>query len=505
VFSVFIFPPLNWEDYSITYNGAKLLYDGYKPYTDFGITTGIGNFILPYFSFLIFGPSYNSLYILQACEHIFLLFISFKIFELNGLSKKKLELIFGIFTLIFTFSVINKVKISFYNSEFLLYQLTSMYFLLLTYKSATVNKYLYTSIATFFSFMCFQVKQDFGGMFLIISFLVIFINFFKEFNWKIPLIYFVTFVTLSIVFLIIINPNDFLYWFNYGQSYQPKRNILAKIWSSLNESKEVNILLLLCSLLSILYIFKGRNNKNIHSDSSNSIILVIGMGLENIVTLSSSNFPYLMYATPFLYINIIEILIDNRKKIFSFVIVVYVVFFYMFTSFSKDIKSIFWFYEPNEIVNTIKIIRGKEVKRETGPSVFKYYGISENYIANKKDFNYCLKILDSIYNINKKPLVIANFTDLPIEGVVPYSRIKGLPLWPDNDVLLLEREQKMYLNLLRHKKFDIIFNLKINFSGYNFINNAFENEAKSNYFEVYLFDLVKYYPGKRSISILIKK
>ena len=99
---------------------------------------------------------------------------------------------------------------------------------------------------------------------------------------------------------------------------------------------------------------------------------------------------------------------------------------------------------------------------------------------------------------------MANFTDLPFETHVPSQRVKGLPLWPDNDVLLFKREKKIYLDLLDKSKFDVIFNFNLDFSGYYFINYEFIERANINYIQLYKFSLKKY-GGTRSISLLLPK
>jgi hypothetical protein len=147
---------------------------------------------------------------------------------------------------------------------------------------------------------------------------------------------------------------------------------------------------------------------------------------------------------------------------------------------------------------------GKKVEWQTSRSVFDDFGISKEYSSDQVDFTNCLNILDSIYHKKNRPLIIANFTDLPFEGYVPSQRVKGLPLWPDNDVLLFKREQEKYLELLDNVKFDIIFITILDFSGYYFTNYVFTERALQNYTEIYRFGLKKY-EGERSISIMIPK
>jgi hypothetical protein len=499
IISVFIFPPIGWEDYSITYNGARLIHEGYKPYTDFGIATGVGNFILPYLAFKLLGIGYNSLYILQSFEHVLCLILSFKILEIMIQDKQKTKIVFIIFSFFFTLSVINKVKIPFYNSEFLIYQLSAYYFILLSQISKGWKANIYSILTALFVFLTLQVKQDFGGLLILIVFVYYSYHYILEKNWKKPLVFLISFVVFILFFLMIVDIGDFLYWFNYGQAHHPIREILNKLkYNLLNSTTVIYILFMIIFYMSMLIIQKGKNVMHEGIGKFTFPILLVGLGVENIITLTSSNFPSLVYSAPFLLSAIVVIAIQNK----SIFIAVTTSILYLICLGNDLLKGLI-FYEKNIIVNSIKMLKGEKVKAETTTSVFKDFGISVEFEENQKDFIYCLNVLDSLYKIKKRPLVMANFTDLPFETHVPSQRVKGLPLWPDNDVLLFDREKKMYLKLLEESKFDIIFIYNIEYSGYYFTNYVFQEKSRQNYHHIYKFNLKKY-EGKRSISVMLK-
>ena len=86
---------------------------------------------------------------------------------------------------------------------------------------------------------------------------------------------------------------------------------------------------------------------------------------------------------------------------------------------------------------------------------------------------------------------------------VPSKRIKGLPLWPDNNVLLYDKEKKRYLELVKNKVFDAIFIMELNFEGYQFTNHEFKFCAMENYRLVKTFPIARY-NNERRISVFIK-
>ena len=225
------------------------------------------------------------------------------------------------------------------------------------------------------------------------------------------------------------------------------------------------------------------------------LIIIVGFGVQNLLTLSTSNFPYLNYAVAFLLSAILVQLFTLMKANFRALLIGNVVLLiFIYFNLNQVYKSIYYFH-PNGLLGT---------KAMTEKSRFKALGISRNYKTNGDDFQYCINLLDSVYKVKKAPLFIANFTSLPVEMQVPSKRISGLPLWPDNNVLLFNREKKRYLNLLEKKQFDLIFILELDFSGYNFTNKVFKEEAFENYKIAKRFGLT-YYNGSRQIVVLEKK
>lgn len=488
----FIFHPLDWEDYSITFNGTWLMYNGYAPYSDFGIPTGIGSFIFPYLSFLLFGPNYNSLYIMQAIEHCLLIYACYLFYStfIKSNSNKKLAL--SITIIILSLFVIFNVKAQFYNSEFLLFELFSFVFVLRSIQAETKKSRIINSIlVALFVFLTLQVKQDYGVFNFLIITIVLLAHNFKNKTYIQFITYLFCFIFLVVIFLLMVDFNKFIYWFNLGQSTGTNTGLVSKLKSCFEKKEAISLLVLIVIALVLFLTQNAKENKFYLFP----LIILCGFGVQNILTLTTSNFPYLYYAVAFLIATIlVQIFILIKVNMRALIIVNSVLFVFIYFNLNQVYKSIYYFH-PNGLVGTQSF---------TEKSRFKSLGISRNYKTNGPDFQYCINLVDSIYKLKKAPLYIANFTSLPLEMEVPTKRVKGLPLWPDNNVLLFDKEKQLYLKLLEQKQFDIIFILELDFGGYNFTNKEFKLDALENYKIVKQFGLT-FYNDSRHILVLLKK
>ncbi|MES2618324.1 MAG: hypothetical protein V4613_10615 [Bacteroidota bacterium] len=492
----FILPTIDWEDYSITFNGTWLMYNGYEPYKDFGIPTGLGSFLMPYLSFVLFGPNYNSLYIMQGIEHVLLMYLTYQLFKALFEDKIIQKLATGFTILTLAFFVTLNTKAQFYNTEFLIYEIGALAWLMKAINATEQkSKIIHAVITALFVFLCAQVKQDYGLFCLLIT-TTVFIFYSIVQRTYIQLWVFVSSLTLFIlIFLSIIDTERFFYWFNLGNGDRLKQSVLTKIMKNILQGDFLKILLLIVLDIGLRvygYIKQPHQRSLLYFIPT---LLFCGLGLQNIVTLSTSNFPYLFYAATFL---IASILVQGyallKHKTFAFMSVNIIVILFLYNNAGQVYKSIFYFY-PKGILMTTK---------ETDQTNFKVAGVNRNYKENSGDFKYCQLLLDSLYKAKKAPLTMVNFTDLPLEMEVPSQRINGLPLWPDNNVLLFDNEKKRYLELVNQQQFDVIFILELEFEGSYFTNHDFKNAVLNQCQFIKTFPIAKY-DNKRHISIFIRK
>ncbi len=483
---VFVLPLREWEDYSITYKGAVLLAKGYIPYTDFGIPTGIGNYLLPTIFIHFFGESYNTLYALQITENILILWLSFRIISILT-DQKFYGFNIILYFLLFFLTFIIKVKIDFYNSSFLLYQLGAFYaFLKLI--SSSKNKILLVFILSIFTHLVIQVKQDFGLLNFAIITAVFLLYSYKNRTFK----YFSIFISLNIIYVLCYiyyyGQQNIFYWISFGQDHQPKREVLLKIVEIFSELKYTTLFILL-----ILYVY---SHYKTHSFQINlqfyGLILILGFSIQNTITLKTSNFPYLDYCIPLLFVlSLDNYFIYNKWKMGLIMFLGWG--FALYKTIPLNLKASYMYNHWGS--------------QKMANSPLKIHGISK---VNKLDSINDSKIIDILHvieNKKKKPLNLCNATTIPFEFEVNSDlNYQGLPIWFDDQVSLFEREKNKMINLLKNNYFDAIIILKIeNYPNYTwFLNEFYKCAIESGYENKLEYPLDKY-ENQRSHILLVKK
>lgn len=478
------------------------MYEGYMPYRDFGIPTGIGNFILPYLSFLLFGVNYNSMYIMQIIEHFTLMILVAFLFKKLFKEKYQYYLTLSASYLLLTLFVFLNVKCQFYNSEFYIYELLTFALVLnSTEKRSQASEIIYAFLIAFSTFLTMQVKQDYGGiLYLMIGF--VFLR--RTILDKRPL-YLLSFLLFSVllwsIFVSIVGLENFKYWFSMGQAHHPSRAILSRILDTIQSKESIYIaVLIIIYCLSFYRLFKLK----LIQDSNRVrefVILTVCLSFQNIITLATSNFPFLLYAFPFLIpIIVITILLIGGKRFIVEICAIILLFGSIIFVKEKLQRAEYDFYFAGYFYHAYK----KNVDKYVVPSSVKGYGISYSNKHDDSSIKVCNGILNQMYAEKKSPLKMANFTDIPFDVEVPTITLKGFPLWQDNDVLLFQNEKRKYLGALKKSEFDVIFVFKFDFSGYTFTNYEFMKEAQINYKIVQDFQLDKY-QNNRGITMLVKR
>lgn len=478
------------------------MHEGYLPYRDFGIPTGIGNFILPYLSFLAFGVNYNSLYIMQVLEHLFVMVLIALIFKKLFKEKHQYYLALSASYLVLALFVFLNVKCQFYNSEFYIYELLT--FALVLNSSEMENKkseILYAFLIAFSAFLTMQVKQDYGGILYLIVGWVLLRRAIKT-RRPIGLMIFLVFsAVLWMIFIRMVGPDEFRYWFSMGQAHQPSRAVLARIADSIQKKDSVFLVVLI--IIYGLSFYRLVKLKLIHvtNRTFEFLILSIGLGFQNIVTLATSNFPFLLYATPFLIpVIVVSVVLIGGKKLSVEAFAIVLLLGMIFSVKEKIRRAEYDFYIGGYLYHAYK----KNLNQYLVPASSKGYGISYCNKHDDSSIKVCNGMLYELYQQKKSPLIMANFTDVPFDVEVPAITPKGFPLWQDNDVILFENEKRKYLEALRNKEFDVIFVFRLDFGCYRFTNYEFLKEAQNNYDIVQDFKLDKYL-NNRGITMLVKR
>ncbi|HXH18932.1 MAG TPA: hypothetical protein VNJ07_07580 [Chitinophagales bacterium] len=253
-----------FRDYGIIWEGAYRLWLGQTPYVDFGLPTGIGSFLIPLLTFCIFGPDYDSLLIASVLLDWISIYAIYRIYSSLGI-QKWIQMI-GIS--VFAFYYLSQIKYPWYNSTALAFELLGIAFI--CWDNAGHSKErrfqgFFSAIGGFFVFLTILTKQDFGGLALIISVLIILSYTSTNKSIKSLLGYFSGLGLSGLVYFLIIRNTEFFYWFNYGQ--YPHENRLKGIpWGELSFVNPYYLitLLILCVVAGLFY--QGWIQKQIHRE-----------------------------------------------------------------------------------------------------------------------------------------------------------------------------------------------------------------------------------------------
>lgn len=230
---------LLFRDYSILWEGAYRVSLGQMPFTDFGTPVGPVSFLIPALFFKLFSPSWYVMQLSQMFENFILLLLAYQLLKRLQLTKTNINIAiacFAFFYLVF-------LSHPWYNSGAFLFFLASMVCLL------GVGYWSYIA-AGIFAGLCFLAKQDYGIMNLCLGSFVLFVTRpnaktpFREISfhfralldrrhWVLtlgPITVFLLAFSLPILLLMyLVDIDQFLYWFNYGQPPHKIRKLY--IWN----------------------------------------------------------------------------------------------------------------------------------------------------------------------------------------------------------------------------------------------------------------------------------
>jgi hypothetical protein len=214
---------LFFRDYAIIWEGAYRVSLGQLPYTDFGMPLGPVSLIVPAIAFKIFGAAWRVLELTQLFLNGIILLICYSI--LKKISRHQFEILasLALATFLHLFFLVSP----WYNS-------TALIFLLGTIRLALNEDGVSHALAGSCCALTILTKQDYGLMCLFGGLWVLaFVcpdckTTTKKFRRMLS--FFLGFASVFLFFFTVVNIDDFLYWFNYGQGKYEKRRISADIF-----------------------------------------------------------------------------------------------------------------------------------------------------------------------------------------------------------------------------------------------------------------------------------
>lgn len=195
----------------VTYEGAYRMWLGQIPFRDFGMPIGYGFWLIPYLSFLLFGPYMISLLKAQAIIN----FVSFMALKrtLESFNVKRPVVLLSLLFYGLTFSLINFWP--WYNHSVFVFELLALMFL---FQYINGKKRIHNLIlSSLFIILAILTKQDGGGLTLLLCTTLLGVHFIYSKEWKGILVFTLSMIVSVAVLILPFLQYDFGYWFNYGQ------------------------------------------------------------------------------------------------------------------------------------------------------------------------------------------------------------------------------------------------------------------------------------------------
>lgn len=476
----------------LAWEGAYRLYLGQIPFKDFGMPLGYGFWIIPAIFFKIFGPYLFTLVKAQVFINIIagVIFSSIlKLLKVNSAHKLLAVLLFVI-----SYSFVNFWP--WYNHTVFLFQLLSLYFLMLILfvHFDGVRFYVYCLLSAFFLFLSIFTKQDGGAFAFCITFFILAYHAIIHKNIKLPFVYGAAICIIAFIIIAPLLKYEFDYWFNYGQEPHSSRLFLNDFLHDIFKGSQWIKFYLLLLIMSLLLRYDKFSSFIKDKKQFTFFLLTLGILIQAILIQVTSYIPHNVniyfhsFALVFLLNNL-----DTKNKLAKKAFLLLIAFLIMFW-WSSD----YWSYGQriatrifpnamhkanNNIVSkhtwmiqedTIKVSRNDWITPKDMPA-FKYILMPPSTVEGIKR----LKALDIDFNTAK----VLNMSELtPLAHELGYLLESGpnIPLWYHREVALFDREVNMICGKIKSNYYDLVI-----FENIDYLNDFYPKEIKNCLDEYY--------------------
>ncbi|TAH27659.1 MAG: hypothetical protein EAZ07_00230 [Cytophagales bacterium] len=451
----------------LTWEGAYRLYLGQIPFKDFGLPMGYAYWIIPAIFFKLFGPYLYSLVIAQCFINLAVGIAFIKIlnlFRIHLAIQCVAVLVFGL-----TYIFLNYWP--WYNHTAFVFGLWGLSFLLEIVLSNCSKRVSigYLLMATFFIFLSFFTKQDYGALFWIFGLILLVYISWLEKTYSILLMYILATAFWSCTFILPLLKYDFGYWFNYGQfPHSARLNYVNFLTRILGESEWEKFYIL---FVFGLFVNKYQSDKNILTNKKEILFLLFTLGIivlvlitkvTSVQALGNETFfygfavAYLLYALPLQWN-----WASNKPLIICFFAVTFI-----FSSYYWKYVTIALKLPPPITFNRIAE-KPKPDWKFTNWSGFKKVSLPPSTIKG-------IDRLMKSHVVQKKDLKVLNMTELtPLALELGYVPLKNQPLWYHMKVGMFDKEAKTFCNNISNGYYDLVL-----FEGIPAINNFFPAQVQ---------------------------
>jgi hypothetical protein len=450
----------------VTWEGAYRMYEGQVPFRDFGMPLGYGFWLIPYIFFKIFGPYLYSLVIAQAFIN-FVSLITFRgILRLFNLSPG--QTLLSVTVMCLSFVMVNFWP--WYNHTVFVYELVGLYFLIRYLLKD--SKIVWLILAAFFIALTFLTKQDAGGLGLMLTVGILFVDALLTKKFK-ALLLFIAFYAAAMTILILpFTFYEFSYWFNLGQAHHFSRINAYDFLSTFFEESLMLKLFIIATV--IIALVRYPKIKSITADRPYFLFTVFTLGIlaqAMIIQVTSfspatTNFYYISFAFAFFVFNAGRVL--QLEKVWVLSLAFLLVLFWRsenYWKYSMKIMGKFLpasFSPPPPSVVSKNTWSSKADQQGGGKPLewtltpyraFKRIKLPVPTVEGIEKIKALAIVKD---NADLKVLNMSNLTPLAHELKYTPEAGENIPLWYHKGVAFFDRESKTLCEKIANHHYDIV-------------------------------------------------
>lgn len=434
---------LSWE-------GAYRMYLGQMPFRDYSMPMGYGYWLIPALFFKIFGPYFYTLIKAQ----VFINLISVITFRSILRILRVPPVVILLSVLVYCFSYVSFNFWPWYNNMVFAFELVAIYFALCSILRPDGWKlWANVVLAAFFAFFAIWIKQDAGGMGLLIIYGMLTYNAWAERSVKKWLVFTALFVLFAMAFIAPLLKYDFTYWFNYGQPPHNSRLVLVNFLNEILGWAYWEKFFLLGIVLFVLD--KASNGRAFFYDKQEFLFafLCITIIIQAWIIPVTSPVPeknevfFYGFGFAYLFANL-RLRIDLTRWYYLSVCLLLVGFWW---------TGIYWRNVQRIISKKPAVVERNEQEAHHKYRLASEYKTMERLFLAESTLDGIKKIKDLDIVKRKKNLRVLNMSELTsLAYEIPFTPPVNQPMWYHQTVSIWQKEVDEFCQKIRNREYDMV-------------------------------------------------
>ena len=434
---------LSWE-------GAYRMYLGQMPFRDFSMPMGYGYWVIPAFFFKIFGPYFYTLIKAQVLVNLISV-ITFRSI-LNILGVRPVVILLSV--VVYCFSYVSFNFWPWYNNMVIAFELVAIYFTLVAiFTPGGWKMWVSLVLAGFFAFFAIWIKQDAGGLGLLIIYGMLTYNAWMDKSIKKWLAFTGFFIVFTFAFIAPIYKYDFAYWYNYGQPPHKSRLVLMNFLNEILAWAYWEKFFLLAIVLFVLD--KARAGRAFFEDKKEVLFafLCISIILQAWIIPVTSPVPekneVFFYGFGFAYLfSNLRLGLDLSRWYYLAVCLFLTAFWW---------TGIYWRNIARVISKKPNVVQRTEEKETHKYRLAKEYKTMERLFLAESTLEGIRKIKELDVVKNKKNLRVLNMSELTsLAYEIPFTPPINQPMWYHQTVAIFQEQVDEFCEKIRRKEYDLV-------------------------------------------------